>query len=110
MLIAMIALAGFLSYFYRAQRIARAQQYALSGNELMAEDRYQEAVERYRSALSISHSSRDRLALAMALVKAGHWSEAEIYLRELIRENPSSGPRISVLPGSQRSRENCRMP
>jgi len=91
-LILMIALAGFLGYFYHAQRIVRARQFALAGNELIAENRYQEAIERYRNALSISHSSQDRLALAMALEKAGHWSEAEIYLRELVRENPNSSP------------------
>jgi hypothetical protein len=48
----MVALAGFLSYFYQAQRSARSQQFYKQGNELMAGARYQEAVERYRSALS----------------------------------------------------------
>jgi tetratricopeptide (TPR) repeat protein len=91
-IIVMIAMAGFLSYYYRSQRSSRAQQYAQSGNELMERGRYPEAVERYRSALTISHSSKDRLSLASALVSAGHWSEAEIYLKELIRETPDSGP------------------
>ncbi len=91
-IVLMIALAGFLSYFYRSQRALRAEQFALAGDELMARDRYQEAVERYRSALSISHSTKDRLALAMALLNASRWNEAEIYLKELIRENPDSGP------------------
>jgi chloride channel protein, CIC family len=91
-LVLVIAMAGFLSYFYRSQRASRSEQYAQSGNQLMEEGRYPEAVERYRSALSISHSSKDRLALAMALVKAGHWNEAEIYLKELLRQTPNSGP------------------
>jgi CIC family chloride channel protein len=102
--IVMIALAGFLSYFYQAQRTARSQQYYEQGNELMIENRYQEATERYRSALSISHSNRDRLALGLALVKADRLNEAEVYLRELIRSEPNSGPAnlgIARIAGSE---------
>ncbi len=88
----MTAIAVFLSYYARYQRIDRAQQYVLSGNESMKASRYQEAVEQYRSALSISHSNKDRLALATALLKADRWNEAEIYFRELVRETPDSGP------------------
>jgi chloride channel protein, CIC family len=91
-LVLMIALAVFLNFFYRSQRTARAEGYAIAGNGLMAGGRYEEAVEKFRSALSITHNSKDRLALSTALVKAGHWKEAEIYLRELIREMPGSGP------------------
>ena len=90
-LILAIAIAGFLSYFYRSQRVAQAEQYVTSGNELIRKGNYQEAVEKFRSALSISHSSGDRLALAMALIKAKRWNEAEIYFNELIREFPDSG-------------------
>ena len=105
-LVLMIVMAGFVSYFYRSQRIARAERFALAGDQLMTGDRFQEAIERYRSALSISHSSRDRLALATALLKAGHWNEAAIYFRELIRQTPNSSPanlglaRIAAQTGS----------
>ncbi len=101
----MAALAGFLSYFYRAERSARANQYYLDGNQLMEKDRYQEAVEQYRNALSISHGGRDRLALAQGLERAGRSNEAEIYYRELLRDKPESGPanvglaRIAVARG-----------
>ncbi len=104
--VVMIALAAFLSYFYHAQRNARSQQYYQQGNELMAGDRFQEAIERFRSALSISHTNRDRLALGLALVKAGRLNEAEVYLHELIRSDPGSGPanlglaRIAVQEGN----------
>ncbi len=91
-LAAMAALAGFLSYFYRSERSARANQYYLDGNRLMAKERYQEAIEQYRDALSISHNGRDRLALAQALETAGRSNEAEIYFRELVREKTDSGP------------------
>ncbi len=88
----MAALAGFLSYFYREERSARANQYYRDGNQLMEKERYQEAVEQYRNALSISHSRRDRLALAQVLEKAGRSSEAEIYFREVSARKPDSGP------------------
>lgn len=91
-LVVILALAGFLSYFYRAERSAQAQRHFQQGNTLMEANRYPEAIEQYRSALSSSHSSEHRLALALALVKAEDWNEAEIYLRELVRSNPTSGP------------------
>ncbi len=91
-LLVMIAIAGFLTYSYRSQRSARAEQSFREGNELMAENRYPEAIERFRSALSTSHSNRDRLSLALALLKAERTNEAEIYLTELIRSDPNNGP------------------
>ena len=74
------------------QRTNRAQSYFAAANELMAKDRYEEAIGQYRSALSVSHSLDYRLALALALVKAGHLDEARIYLKEVLAERPSSGP------------------
>jgi CIC family chloride channel protein len=85
-------LLGFLNYYYRAQRTNRAQGYFTTANELIAKDRYEEGIEQYRNALSVSHSLDYRLALALALVKAGHLDEARIYLKEVLGERPSSGP------------------
>jgi CIC family chloride channel protein len=87
-----VLITAFLSYFYRTQRVTRAQQYFKLGNELMEADRDEEAIEQFRHALSISHSGEQRLALAQALVKAGRTNEAETYFRELLREHPDSGP------------------
>ena len=84
-------LLGFLNYYYRAARTTRAQGYFATANELMQKERYEEAIEQYRNALSVSHSLDYRLALALALVKAGHLDEARIYLGEVLRERPSSG-------------------
>ena len=91
-LIAVATLGGFLNYFYRSERVARAQRYFKEANELMSKERYPEAIERYRTALSITHTYEDRMALASALVKAGRLNEAEVYLNELVRSNPNSGP------------------
>jgi CIC family chloride channel protein len=108
-IILMITIAGFLSYHYRSQHTARAYQYALSGEKLLTTGRYPEAIENFRSALSISHSSKDRLALATALLRANRWNEAQIYFNELAREMPDSGPvnlglgRIAVQKGDIRN-------
>ena len=91
-LLALALLGGFLSYYYRAERVGRAQHFHEQGDALMAKDLYEEAIGRYREALSMSHSSPDRLALALALVKAGQLNEAAIYLRELLRADPASAP------------------
>jgi len=91
LVVAVMALA-FLSYVYRTQRDTRARRYVKQANELMQANRYDEAVGLYRSALSISHSSDQRLELAQALAKAGHFNEAETYFREMLHEKPNSGP------------------
>ncbi len=91
-LIVIIALSGFLIYTYQSQRVSRAEENFEAGNRLMEAGQYQQAIEQYRSALSISHSGRDRLALGEALLRAGRLNEAGIYLREYIRDNPNSGP------------------
>ncbi|MBZ5584666.1 MAG: chloride channel protein, partial [Acidobacteriia bacterium] len=91
-LVAMVGIAGILNYMYREQRSSRATEYYQTGNKLMSTERYPEAVEQYRNALSISHLSRDRLALALALEKAGRSGEAEVYFREVLRDNHDSGP------------------
>jgi CIC family chloride channel protein len=110
--VAMVAVAGFLSYFYREERSARANQYYLNGNQLSAKERYQEAVEQYRNALSISHSGRDRLVLAQTLERAGRANEAEIYFRELLHDKPDSGPanlglaRIEIARGNPQEAVN----
>jgi len=81
-----------LGYFYRTQRVSRAQKYVQTASELVAAGRYAEAIEPYRDALSISPTDENRLALALALVKAQRPDEGEIYLREVVRDRPTSGP------------------
>jgi tetratricopeptide (TPR) repeat protein len=91
-LVALAMLGGFLNYYYRAERTARAQRYYQSGNELLAKDRVEEAIEQYRNAVSVSHSTPHRLALGLALEKSHRFSEARIYLNEVVREDPANGP------------------
>jgi len=91
-LIALAVVGGFLSYYYRAERAGRAQHFHEQGDALMAEGRYEEAIGLYREALSMSHIRPDRLALALALVKAGQLNEASIYLKELLNSDPGRAP------------------
>jgi len=81
---------GFLNYYYRAARTNRAQHFYEQGNALLQKDLYSEAIEQYRDALSISHTGQYRLALALALIKAGHLEDASIYLKEQLRSDPNS--------------------
>ncbi len=91
-LVAIAVLGGFLNYYYRSERARRAEQHYRAGNEFLQKERFPEAIEQYRDALSVSHSVDHRLALALALVKAGNAGEAAIYLNEVLRERPNSGP------------------
>jgi tetratricopeptide (TPR) repeat protein len=91
-LVGLLGLAAMGTFYYRSERASRAQRSFESANELMQADRYAEAIERYRSALSISRSLQHRLALGLALVKSGQFGEAEIYLRDVLEEDAQSGP------------------
>jgi CIC family chloride channel protein len=85
-------LLGCLNYFLRIERSSRARANYETGQELMKEERYEDAISHYRDALSSSHNPEYRLALGEALVQAGHAPEAPIYLNEYLRERPGSGP------------------
>jgi tetratricopeptide (TPR) repeat protein/CBS domain-containing protein len=91
-LMAMALLMGFLNYYFRLERTNRASSYFREAQALMERGSYEEAIERYRDALSASHSVDYRLALGLALVKAGDSAEAPIYLNEVLREKPGNGP------------------
>jgi tetratricopeptide (TPR) repeat protein len=90
--IGVAVLTAFLNYYYRAERSSRAGRDYKAGVELLRQERYEDAIGQFRNALSISHSTQHRLALGMALIQAGRYSEAAIYLNEVVRANPGSGP------------------
>jgi tetratricopeptide (TPR) repeat protein len=90
---AALAIVGtFLSYHFRAQRLARAQQHYAEGNRLMANRRFEEAVEQYRDALSTTRTALHREALAIALEDSGRLQESAIYYDEVLHEKPDDGP------------------
>ncbi len=85
-LLVLFALLAFLNYFYRAGRVTRAQQSYQAGNTLVKSQRYEEAVEQFRNALSIAPGLDNRLALGLALAEANHLDESAVYLNEVIGE------------------------
>jgi CIC family chloride channel protein len=87
----LVVLTGFFNYFYRAERSTQAQTYYEAGTRLLQSARYEEAVEQFRKALSISHTTDDRLMLGVALAQAGHLNEATTYLNQVLRDRPQDG-------------------
>ena len=91
-LLAVVFLIGFVHYYYRTERGARAEQYYKAGIELVQQARNQEAVEQFRNAVSISRDNEQyRLALGVTLAKTGHPDEAAVYLREVLKRDPNNG-------------------
>jgi tetratricopeptide (TPR) repeat protein len=91
--VAVLMLIGFLNYYYRSARGVRAGQYYKTGTDLARQDRYQEAVEQFRNALSVSPgNARYRLALGLTLAEAGQLDEGAVYLNEVLKGDPENGP------------------
>ena len=87
--LAVLLVIGFLNYYYRSARSQRAEEYYKTGNELLLQDRDDEAVQQYRDALSAAPGNLQyRLALGLALVKDKHLAEASVYLNALLRRDP----------------------
>jgi tetratricopeptide (TPR) repeat protein/CBS domain-containing protein len=87
-----LLLVGFLNYYYRSERAARADRYFKAGNDLVMHDRNQEAVEQFRDALSVSPDNREyRLALGLTLVGSARLAEASVYLEEVLQRDPTNG-------------------
>jgi tetratricopeptide (TPR) repeat protein len=83
-------IAGLVNYGLGAERTARAERDYQAGNQLLARDRTDEAIEQYRHALSIEHRFEYRLALGKALTKMERPGEALIYLEEARNERPTN--------------------
>jgi tetratricopeptide (TPR) repeat protein len=82
---------GFLNYYYRSARSERAGEYFKTGNELLNQDRDEEAVQQFRDALSGAPGNLQyRLALGLALAKAQHPAEAAVYLNALLKRDPEN--------------------
>jgi chloride channel protein, CIC family len=82
---------GFLNYYYRSARVARAEDYYKTGNAFLQQDRDEEAVQQFRDALSAAPGDeRYRLALGLALAKAKHPAEASVYLNALLKRDPEN--------------------
>lgn len=89
--LAVLLVIGFLNYYYRSARTERAQQFYKTGNELLLQNRNDEAVQQLREALSgAPGNTQYRLALGLALAKADHTAEASAYLNALLKRDPEN--------------------
>jgi chloride channel protein, CIC family len=89
--LAVLLVIGFLNYYYRSARSQRAEQYYKTGNELLQQDRDEEAVQQFRDALSGAPGNLQyRLALGLALAKDKHLAEASVYLNALLKRDPEN--------------------
>jgi chloride channel protein, CIC family len=89
--LAVLLVIGFINYYYRSERTERAGQYYKTGNELLQQDRDDEAVQQFRDALSGAPGNPQyRLALGLALAKDKHPEEASTYLNALLKRDPEN--------------------
>jgi chloride channel protein, CIC family len=89
--LAVLLVIGFINYYYRSARTERAEEYYKTGNELLLQDRDDEAVQQFRDALSGAPGNINyRLALGLALAKDKHSQEASVYLNALLKRDPEN--------------------
>ena len=89
--LAVLLVIGFLNYYYRSARSQRAEEFYKTGNELLQQNRDDEAVQQFRDALSAAPGNAPyRLALGLALAKANHPAEASDYLSALLKRYPEN--------------------
>jgi tetratricopeptide (TPR) repeat protein len=89
--LAVVLVIGFLNYYYRSARSERAEEYYKTGNELLQQDRDDEAVQQFRDALSAAPGNQQyRLALGLGLAKGNHPAEASAYLNALLKRDPEN--------------------
>lgn len=85
-------LGGLLANHYYSQRVERARTSYAVGMDLVRQHRDAEAVEAFRTALSLVHSDDYRLALGLALARSGRDPEARAYLSQVLQSQPDNGP------------------
>lgn len=90
---ALFSATAFLNSVHHEVRATRARAHLDRGRALAAQGDLAGAVREYRAALSLEreHPEAARV-LALTLLSLGRLSEAENYLRDLLRGNPADGP------------------
>jgi len=83
---------GYLARHYRAMRFERARAFFVEGQRLVQQKRYEQAIQAYTQALALDRDNPVyKRGLATALYELGRLDEAEAYLVELARQDPSDG-------------------
>lgn len=91
-LVVLLAGVGIFSYTSRVERRTEAEAAYRRGVELASAGRPAEAIELLRTSVAVLRGEEQRLVLARTLVSAGRTAEADIFLDEVLRENPTLGP------------------
>ncbi|MGE3274771.1 MAG: tetratricopeptide repeat protein [Vicinamibacterales bacterium] len=93
LLVAMFMTTTTLARYYHEEQHARAQDHFARGSTLVDAGNLDQGIVQLRAALLLDRGNADyALILATALLDAGHPREAETYLDDAIREDPTSGP------------------
>ena len=88
----------FLEKIERSESHVEAVRFYANGQRLMEQGKSAEAVDQFRSAISVERNNEDyQLALGQALLAAGRLADAETTLNDLLQRNPFGGPANLVL-------------
>ncbi len=88
----------FLEKIDRSESHVEAVRFYANGQRLMEEGKGAEAVDQFRSAISVERNNEDyQLALGQALLAAGRLTDAETTLNDLLQRNPFGGPANLIL-------------
>jgi tetratricopeptide (TPR) repeat protein len=90
--VGLFLLGGLLANHYYSAREDRARASYALGTELVRQHRDVEAVEAFRTALSLVHNDQYHLALGLALARSGRDAEARVYLSQVLNRQPDNGP------------------
>ena len=91
--IGVLILIGMVTRAYQNDRTKRAAAAYQAGIALISQGSTDEAIERFRTALSTTPNNKEyRLALGSALVQGEHFDEASLYLNGILKSDPDNGP------------------
>ncbi len=89
---ALAAVDTFLAKVERAEGQAEARRLLIEGQRLVQQGRDAEAVDKFRSALSVSRGNQEaQLGLARALLAVGRLTDAETLLQEMLQRSATDG-------------------
>ncbi len=89
---ALFAIDTFMAKMERSEKRAEAQRIFAEAQRLAAEGRNAEAIERFRSGLSIARDDQEyELALARVLLATGKLADAQTVVNEVLQRAPTSG-------------------
>jgi tetratricopeptide (TPR) repeat protein len=89
---ALAAIDTFLAKVERTEGQDEARRLLIEGQRLVKQGRDAEAIDKFRSALSVSRGNQEaQLGLAQALLAVGRLTDAETLLQEMLQRNATDG-------------------